>query len=98
MPYVFVHWIHERSSEPILILSELDGSRRERRKIELFADGRFGVAAENAETGSTFLSLEIYPEIAEINSSEEFDAVPGTAEVFDLLWRTAMRSADLGPS
>lgn len=40
MKYLFVRWIHNFPDEPVLLYSELDKSRFETRKIEVFPDGK----------------------------------------------------------
>lgn len=42
--YLKVRWFHENSDEPVVLMSELDASRYEVRKVEIFADGRIGYA------------------------------------------------------
>lgn len=90
MRYAFVRWIHSFPDEPILLLSEIDDQGYERRKIDVFSDGSFVSATQAFSNEATYLSSERFPELSEINLSEEFDAVAGTAEVFELFWRLAV--------
>ena len=39
MQYVLVEWDHDLDDEPYMIYSELDGQRRETRKVEFFRNG-----------------------------------------------------------
>ncbi len=39
MNYIRVRWLHENPEAPVLVVSELDDHRWERRKVEVFADG-----------------------------------------------------------
>ena len=42
-------------NEPTIIISEIDENRFETRKIEIFRDGKFGLAAPNLEYMNTRL-------------------------------------------
>ena len=86
MEYIDVIWRHELPSEPVRLVSELDGARFETRKLEFFRDGTVGFASTGAATGSTNLGLVPVPGLAEINADPEFDGTAMTPEEFEVLW------------
>ena len=61
MNYIRVRWLHENPEAPVLVVSELDDHRWERRKVEVFADGSKGYAMEGEERGGTRLDLSRCP-------------------------------------
>ncbi|MGO4722579.1 MULTISPECIES: DUF6881 domain-containing protein [unclassified Inquilinus] len=69
MSYIRVQWVHSFPDEPVWLISELDGNRRETRKVEIFADGSKGYAAEGVEIGGTRLGFEAAPTLKEIGSA-----------------------------
>lgn len=86
MKYILVIWMHHFENEPILLYSELDDSRFETRKVEIFRDGKKGYASENEEFGSTRLGSEPVPPITEIAMDSEFDPKEITREEFEKVW------------
>ncbi len=95
MRYTFVRWIHSTPTEPVLLLSEIDDDGFEFRKVDIYSDGRIALATRTSSDGATFLSYEKYPELTEINSSAEFDAISGSADVFEWFWRLAVAGTTL---
>lgn len=86
MEYIDVIWRHELSSEPVRLVSELNGKRFETWKLEFFPDGSVGFASVGATTGRTHLGLVPVPLLDEINADPEFDGVAMTPEAFEILW------------
>ena len=86
MKYICVKWAHNLPSEPVLIISELDDLRYERRKIEFFLNGPAGVASSSISLGPTRLSLEPIPSLSDINSDPQFDAVEIDGDEFERAW------------
>jgi hypothetical protein len=70
--YISVRWIHVNPDDPIVLVSELNSSRMELRKIEYFKDGRVGTASRNHSNGGTMLGVEPVPELREINADPQF--------------------------
>lgn len=73
----------------MLVLSELDGARYEVRKVHDFADGRLE-RADRVTDATTSLSWVATPSVAEIESHEEFEVRPLTADEFEDHWRQAL--------
>jgi len=74
---------------PREVYSEIDASRREVRKVEVFADGRYGFASSSLSRGSTQLGLEPLPPVEEIAREKEFNLRRGTAVEFEEMWKRA---------
>jgi hypothetical protein len=92
MRYSFVRWIHSIPTAPLLLLAEIDDAGFESRKIDIYPNGQISYATRTHSDGATFLSYERYPDLSEINASAEFDAISGSAEVFEWFWRLAVGS------
>lgn len=86
MNYVKVKWIHEEKDDPILLYSEIDAERWEKRKVEVFYDGHCGYASASESSGSTYLGEEPVPSLAEIASDPEFEPSEITKEEFEEIW------------
>jgi len=89
MTYIKVTWHHDISSEPVIIYSELDGDRWDKRKVEEYLDGRLDAASHDFSTGTTGLSLEPIPPDAEIRSNPEFTLHEISQNEFESIWRKA---------
>ena len=72
MEYICVKWIHNLDNEPILLYSEIDFSRKEVRKIEIFKDGTVGYADILLEINGSRLSEGKIPTIEEISIDSQF--------------------------
>lgn len=88
MNYIKGKWIHDFLDEPIWLYCELDDSRFETRKIEVFRDGRYAFADDVTSHGTELSYVEI-PSLSSINEDPQFDTVEITAEEFELVWETA---------
>lgn len=86
MNYIKVKWIHNSSMDPIMIYSELDSERWEKRKVEVFHGGRYGYADIHKSFGSTRLGKESIPELDEIASDPQFEPAEITEEEFEEMW------------
>ena len=61
MKYVLAEWEHSLEAAPYLIYSELDGSRRETRRVEFYRNGiTFSYGGERGNEGA--LAQEPFPE------------------------------------
>lgn len=90
MKYLCVKWIHDLPSEPVFIYSEIDSSQWERRKVEIYADGRMGFADASCSFGGSRLSKEPLPSMMEIARDPQFIPVEiGRAE-FEKVWSAAL--------
>ena len=84
--YQSVKWIHTLEGEPVLIVSELDSTRTEIRKIEYFKDGAVGIASGKREINGTRLSVNPIPSIESINHDPQFEAVEISKDDFEIHW------------
>ena len=86
MQYLYVTWEHNFEDEPKEFYMELNEERFQERVLELFEDGEIAYATSSQEV-NTFLAKEDYPDIEEINSTEEFRAKLITKEEFEKVWK-----------
>src|SRR5258708_6646309 len=86
MEYIDVLWKHQVEHDPVRLLSELDASRIERRKLEFFKDGIVDAADGNVETERTRLSVEAVPSLGDINRDPQFEGSTITREAFEAQW------------
>lgn len=89
MHYLKVRWLHASLDEPVELWSELDGERREVRKVEVFRGGRLGFADANIEAGGTRLGEGTIPEIEEIAADPQFVPEVVTEADFEATWERA---------
>ena len=61
MNHIRVRWLHHNPDAPDLVVSELDGHRWERRKVEVFADGSKGDARRVTSAVERVLDLSRCP-------------------------------------
>jgi hypothetical protein len=94
MTYLKVHWKHAIPDDPRWLYSELDDQRWERRKIEVFPDGRWGFADEHEEVGGSALGEAATPTLEQINADPEFEATEIERAEFESLW-TMRREAQV---
>jgi hypothetical protein len=90
MEYITVTWLHENLIDPAELFSELDDSRYEVRKVEVFPDGRLGYADSEHESWATGLSIEALPSIGEISADPQFVARVIIASEFEQIWDRAV--------
>lgn len=86
-----VVWSHDFADEPVELFSEIGPDGYERRKVELFSDGRLGWADEKNEVGRTGLGQLPITSVDEINAQREFQASTITAARFNHMWQQATR-------
>jgi len=86
MQYLYVMWEHNFEDEPKEFYMELNEERFQERVLEIFEDGKIAYAT-NKQEFNTFLAKEDYPDIEEINSTEEFRARLITKEEFEKVWK-----------
>lgn len=89
--YMRVRWLHASPDEPVDLWSELNPSREEVRKIEIWLDGRVGYASQVTEAGGTRLGEGALPTITEIALEREFRPEEISAEDFERCWQTNVR-------
>ena len=86
MQYLYVTWEHNFEDEPKEFYMELNEERFQERVLEIFEDGKIAYATSNQEF-NTFLAKEHYPDIKEINSTEEFRGKIITKKEFEKVWK-----------
>jgi hypothetical protein len=84
--YLQVSWKHDFEEDPVLIYSEIDYTRTELRKIELYKNGSFGLASADIEYGKSMLALIPIPGKQEIAADPQFVPKEITEEEFNALW------------
>ena len=90
MEYLAVLWSHGNSIDPIELFSELDDSRSEVRKVEIFPDGRAGYADATTEFGGTGLGIVPVPSLLEISIDPQFVARVISVAEFEEVWSRAL--------
>lgn len=75
MTYLLVKWKHKNPDEPIVLYSELDEARMEVRKIDMFADGRWGFADGREEVGGSGLGEAPTPSLEQLNADPVYEAM-----------------------
>ncbi len=93
MTYIRINWIHAIPSEPTCIYSEVDSNRWERRKVEIYADGRMGFADYGRSVGGSMLSIEPLPTVDEIATDSQFVPAEISEEDFESIWAVALSGA-----
>ena len=86
MRYLYVKWLHKDPSAPVHIYSEVGDDSYERRKVEIFADGRRGFADGSEEFGGTVLGSMPVPSFKEIAAQPEFEPKELPQEEFQRIW------------
>ncbi len=97
MDYVLVEWDHELDDEPYLIYSEIDGGRRETRRVEFYRSGvAFSYGAERGNEG--VLAKEPFPEdlntLRPEDAEGEFTARKIPPGLFYEIWNQAQERPD----
>lgn len=86
MRYIRVEWRHLSAEYPVVLYSELDAERYEVRKVEVFADGRYGYASAAETAGDTRLGVEPVALLEQIAADPEFVPREITREEFERVW------------
>ena len=87
MNYICVKWIHSCPDDPVWLYSEIDSNRWEIRKVEIFADGRYGYASAAESGGETRLGECPVPPLTEIAADPQFEPAEITKEKFEEMWQ-----------
>jgi hypothetical protein len=89
MRYIAVKWHHNSPDNPVELLSELDESDWEQRKVEIFADGRRDYADHREHSGTTKLGECPVPPLSEIGADPQFSPREISRDEFENVWKTA---------
>lgn len=95
MKYVLAEWDHELDDEPYQIYSELDGARREIRRVEFYRNGvTFSYGGERGNEGA--LEPEPFPEdLRDLQMEEgDFTAREISPSLFYEIWNQAQERPD----
>lgn len=87
--YLRVEWLHSLVDEPVTLFMELDQERWEVRKVEVYRDGTMSFANGSRSSGTSKLSIEPIPAIAEIASDQQFIPETISPEEFEAVWSLA---------
>lgn len=93
MKFIKVKWIHKKGeeNEPIWLYSEIDNSRWETRRVEVFKDNKHKSYSQKQLQEIGLLGFEPYPELEFINSQNEFEGYEITKEEFEDIWTKAIK-------
>jgi hypothetical protein len=86
MTYLLVKWDHSSPDEPSVLYSEIDDQRMERRKIDIYPDGRWGFADDSEEAGGSGLGEAPMPSIEQLNADPDYEATQIDKDEFERLW------------
>lgn len=86
MRYLYIRWKHKDPGAPVHIYSEIGDDSYERRKVEIWADGRKGFADGNEEAGGTSLGVMPVPSLAEIAAQSEYEPKEIPELEFQRIW------------
>ena len=89
MQYLKVDWRHDHPDEPISLYSECDDAGWEKRKVEVFRDGRFGCAGIDGDAAGSRLGTEPLPGLDAIAQDPAFRPVRITQAEFERAWAAA---------
>ncbi len=89
--YIYSQWKKSPAGSPVEFYSELDSSRYETRKIEVFANGKLGFASATKATEGTRLGITPVPQISEIRSQPEFNVKEISKKEFEAKWLEATK-------
>ncbi len=97
MRYVLVEWDHDLDDEPYLLYSELDGGRRETRRVEFYRNGiTFSYGGERGNEGA--LAPEPFPEdlkdLRPGGAEGDFTARDIPASLFYEIWNQVQERPD----
>ena len=97
MKYLMVKWVLSAQDDPCVMHSELDEQRMERRKIEVYRDGRWGFADEREEVGGSGLGEALVPTVESLNADLEFEAEEIDEEEFEKMWNVRWSARIMAP-
>ena len=86
MRYMYVKWLHKDPGAPVQIYSEIGDDSYERRKVEIYKNGRKGFADTSEEYGGTALGVMPVPPLKDIAAQPEFEPKEISAEEFQKIW------------
>lgn len=86
MNYLFVEVHNEPDDIPVKTYHEMDDSRLELRRVEIFRNGTVGWASEHNSTGNTHLTWEPIPTFEYIAANKNFSPKVIFAAEFNDLW------------
>lgn len=97
MYYLLIEWDHNLDDEPYLVYSELDGTRRETRRVEFYRNGvTFSYGGERGNEGA--LSPKPFPEDLRTLQPEDaegtFHAQSIPPSLFYEIWNQAQERPD----
>ncbi|TPW37695.1 hypothetical protein FKM52_21250 [Mixta tenebrionis] len=91
MKYIKVHWEHSFDDEPTELYSEIDDSRYEVRKVEVFSTGDLTFSDQSTPKNISTLGELPIPSLNEINQDPQFKAIYIDADEFENVWIKAIK-------
>lgn len=89
LTYLKVDWHHDGEEDPVILYHEMDERRCERRRVELFKNGKIQRSSEADPDAAYSLSLEPLPSIEQIDAQPEFHVEQIDRATFDDVWERA---------
>jgi len=86
MNYICIKWKHSVPSDPVIFYLELDEQRFEVRRVEIYADGRYGFASKTESIGGAGLGELRTQSLNAINADPVFEASEITRQQFEQEW------------
>lgn len=84
--YFKCKWIHSNPEDPTLLYSELDDTRMETRKIEIWSDNQIGFADQREHSAKTELGKVAVPELSDIAKDPQFQPIKISKNEFEEVW------------
>jgi hypothetical protein len=89
--FIKVIWFHQFIDEPVLLYSELDQNRFEKRKVEIYRNYKIGIANDEFERHSMLGTFAV-PELLEMNLDPEFYGMEISKEEFEIVWNESIKT------
>ena len=87
MKYYKCKWNSPSKEDPFNLIFEVDDKSYEKRKIEIYKNGKYGYAYDNIEINGTRLGKVPLPSIDEIIADKEFEIKEIKNVEFEFLWK-----------
>ncbi|MFD2332898.1 DUF6881 domain-containing protein [Cohnella sp. GCM10020058] len=92
--FIKVIWFHQNIEYPVLLYSELNQIRFEKRKVEQYRNGRIGIADHDLSLNAMLGICEV-PSLAEINMNQEFYGFEINKDEFECVWNEALQKLNI---
>ncbi|MDF0606010.1 hypothetical protein HZU77_010155 [Neisseriaceae bacterium TC5R-5] len=89
--YIYSKWKNSPAGFPSEFYSELDASRYETRKVEIFSAGKMTYASKQKAIAPTRLGIVPVPSLGEISSQSDFSIKEISKQDFEEIWAKATK-------